>query len=452
MLRLLLLLVGARELKSRWVLLVVLGLIWTSFGVAILTDIASDGTLSFPLHILTCVLLIEGVVELVTAFISPQPSSRMNLARSGCFIAIALVVFGYRDDNNLLSLIFATVLLLDGLFRIISTCLIRCRLYGKKVGFGLLQLLLSLMIFCNWPCHHHIVIVGCFAAMMMYSGLSLLIFALQVWLLPADTSVTMLPLFTSHGLRHPHGTAYVHPPFPHAEPEVAMQILVWTPVGSAVVKERRLVVDRYLAAIDVERNVSTGHTALELPDQLYISHYPLNDIDRDFSKFRSMVRAGEEYDVAGRFVMSLQQEIDEWCSPDRRLTLRHYNAEALRNYWQVYSPDTRYNLTSRNCSTTVVQALDVAIEGALGARGVGVLGLLVNPDFWLLWLVRSRAECMTWTPGLLMDYVSLLQKVLQPTRSRSWRKRMQNALAQRRLSLMELQLHKKGERTRRSLL
>ncbi|WP_042958767.1 membrane protein [Erwinia tasmaniensis] len=452
MLRLLLLLVGAQELKSRWVLLVVLSLAWTSAGAAMLMDIASDGTLTLPLYILTCVLLIEGVVELLTALIAPRPLSRMNLARSGFFIAIALLVFGYSGDNNLLSLIFAAALLLDGLFRIISTCLIRCRLYGKKVTFGLLQLLLSLLIFCNWPYHHHIVIAGCFAAMMMNSGLSLFKFALQVWRLPANTSVTTLPLFTSRGLRRPHGTAYVHPPFPHAEPEVAMQVLVWTPVGSATVKERRIVVDRYLAAIDVERNISTGHTALELPDRLYISHYPLEDIDRDFSQFRLMVRAGEEYDVAGRFLDSLKQEIDEWCAPDRRLALHHYNAEALRNYWQTYSSDTRYNLTSRNCSTTVIQVLDVAIEGALSAHGVGVFGLLINPNFWLLWLVRSRAEGMTWTPGLLMDYVCLLQKVLQPAPCRSWHKRMNNALAQRRHSLMELHLNRKGVRPRRSLL
>lgn len=39
-----------------------------------------------------------------------------------------------------------------------------------------------------------------------------------------------------------------------------------------------------------------------------------------------------------------------------------------------------------------------------------VLGLLLNTDFWLLWLVRSRADGMTWTPGLLMDYVCLLQR------------------------------------------
>lgn len=72
-----------------------------------------------------------------------------------------------------------------------------------------------------------------------------------------------------------------------------MQILVWTPVGSAMVSERRILIDRYLAAIDGERNISTGHTALELPGQLYISHYPLADIDRDFGNFRAVLRGGE---------------------------------------------------------------------------------------------------------------------------------------------------------------
>lgn len=446
MLRLLLLLVGARDLKSRWMLLIALGIIGTGSGLVILMDVVADGKLSFPLYILAFVILMEAAVELIGALVAESPANRIKLVRGGSLIAIALLVFGNSGDSKLLSLLFASALLLDGLFRIISTCLIRCRLYGKKVLSGVLELLFSLSIFCDWPFHHHVVIADYFAIMMMHSGISLLIFARQLWLLPVDTSVTTLPMFTSRCLRSPDGGAYLHPPFPAAAPETAMRILVWTPVGSARVQKRRRVVDRYLAAIDVERNISTGHAALELPQRLYISHYPLEDIDRDLTKFRSMLRAGEEYDVAGRFVPSLQQEISQWCMPDRWLTLSHYNAQALVNYWQVYSADTRYNLTSRNCSTTVVQALDVAVEGALGVRAVG---LLINPDFWLLWLVRSRAESMTWTPGLLMDYVWLLQQVLQPV---SWRKRIQIVLAQRRLSLMKRRLQKKGVRPRRSLL
>lgn len=449
MLRLLLLLAGAPLLKSRWMVLVVSGLLWTGMGIAIFCDIAHDGLLSFPLSMLALVLLVEGLVDIAAAFISGPPFSNTLLARGAIFIIIAVLVFICSDDGSLvIALLFGCAFMLDGLFRAISTGLMRCRLWRKKMLFGLLELLFSLMIFCNWPFHHDQMVAFCFAALTVYSGLSLLTMAQQIWRLPANTSVTMLPMFTSRGLRRPHGTAYQHPAFPAAEPETPMQILIWTPAGSAMVNDRHLLVDRYLAAIDGEGTIATGHAALELSGQLYISHYPQDDIDRDFSNFRAALRAGEEYDVPGCFLPSLKQEIDDWCIPDRRLTLRHYNVQALRNYWQIYSSDTTYNLTSRNCSTTVVQALDVAVEGALGRRGSGVFSLLINPDFWLLWLVRSRAEGMTWTPGLLLDYVHLLKKVLEPAPSRAWHKRVQAALMLRRQGLMTLRLQKSSARSR----
>lgn len=453
MLRLLLLLAGAPVVKARWMILVVSGLLWTGLGLAIFYDIADDGLLSFPLSLLALVLLVEGGVDIAAALISGPPVSKTALVRGMGFSVIALLIVTYAEgDNLLMAMLFGCAFLLDGLFRTISTSLMRCRLWRKKMAFGLLELLFSLLIFCNWPFHHHVMIAVCFALMMVHSGLSLLSMAQQVWLLADKTSVTTLPMFTSRGLRCPHGHSYLHPPFPLEEPDTAMNILIWTPVGSAMVNDRRILVDRYLATVDGEGTIATGHAALELPGQLYISHYPQDDIDRDFNNFRATLRAGEEYDVPGCFLVSLQQEIDDWCIPDRRLSLRHYNAQALLNYWQAYSSDTRYNLTSRNCSTTVIQALDVAVEGALGARGNGIFSLLVNPDFWLLWLVRSRAEGMTWTPGLLLDYVHLLKKVLEPTPSRAWHKRVQAALILRRHSLMRMRLKKSSVRSRHRIL
>ncbi len=117
-------------------------------------------------------------------------------------------------------------------------------------------------------------------------------------------------------------------------------------------------------------------------------------------------------------------------SADKRLTLPHYNQQALRNFWLSNASDTRYNLTSRNCSTSVIQALDVATEGLLGERGLQGLWVLFNPDFLLLSLVRSRAEGMTWTPGLVMDYCLLLRQVLASAERLSRYKRAASWLQQ----------------------
>ena len=100
----------------------------------------------------------------------------------------------------------------------------------------------------------------------------------------------------------------------------------------------------------------------------------------------------------------------------------------MRNYWRGNATDNRYNLTSRNCSTSVIQALDVATEGLLGEQGLKGLWVLFNPDFWLLSLVRSRAEGMTWTPGLVMDYCILLRRVLAANEQTSRYRKILNRL------------------------
>lgn len=446
MLRLLFLLLGAQLLKSRWLVLVGVAVACLSLGVAIFIDIADDGLLSVPLDTLALLLVVEGVVEILSAIVANLRINWPGVAKGAGFLFIAFLVFDNPGDNNITaSLLFGMAFLLDGLFRLISTSLMRCRLWHKKIWLGVTELLFSVVIFSNWPFHHHVTVPLCFALMLLGWGLVMLSMARQIWQLPANASVTTLPMYTSRGLRHPHGTAYVHPSFPAEAPDTPLIMLIWTPVGSASVKERRLLFDRYLAAVDQQGVISTGHAALQFGDEIYISHYPVDDIDRDFTNFRAVLRAGEEYDVPGCFLSSLQQEIDDWCIPDLRINLSRFNAEALRNYWQIYSADTTYNLTSRNCSTSVIQALDVAMEGVLSERGLSAFRLLLEPDFWLLGLVRGRAEGMTWTPGLVMDYVLLLKKVIAPPRRLAWHSRLRESFAQRRALLVSHSLRlKKG--------
>ncbi|EON16420.1 hypothetical protein CMPELA_02065 [Cupriavidus necator] len=57
--------------------------------------------------------------------------------------------------------------------------------------------------------------------------------------------------------------------------EHALTVHVWTPVGSARGEARRQpLVDRYIAAVDRDGVISTGHAALESPEGIYISLYP----------------------------------------------------------------------------------------------------------------------------------------------------------------------------------
>lgn len=66
----------------------------------------------------------------------------------------------------------------------------------------------------------------------------------------------------------------------------------------------------------------------------------------------------------------------------------------------------------------MVDALDVAFEGYYGQRLQQVFALLLQPVFWGACVLRERAEIMTWTPGLVADYVRLMKKTLGACPSR----------------------------------
>ncbi|MEZ3498644.1 hypothetical protein [Pantoea sp. KPR_PJ] len=411
MLRLLFLLMGGPALRASCPWLLLSGLLCLAASAGIVLDMLVHSTLLIPLCLLGLFLSAEGVMQVWRARLMTSDSWQ---AKMKAFVLIALggiLLAAPQMKGVCLAWLFATAFIFDGGFRIISCSLMRCRRWQYKLATGGAEWLFSLLIIMDWPLPHHIIIPLGFAILLLAWALSLLQMAWQVRTLSPNTSVAALPLFTRKGLRRPHGLDYLHSPYAGEPASTPLKIYIWTPLGSGSVVGRRPGFDRWVAAIDHRGKVSTGHTALEMGESLYVSLYPVEDLTCHLSGFLQMLHAREENDVAGFHQESLEREIKNGCLPDKRLSLRHYNQQALRHYWARHRGDCRYNLTSRNCSTTVIQALDVATEGLLGNRGYEAL---LNPDFWLLSLIRSRAEGMTWTPGLVMDYVSVLNRVLDP--------------------------------------
>lgn len=144
------------------------------------------------------------------------------------------------------------------------------------------------------------------------------------------------------------------PPAPRIANTEKLTIYVWTPVGSADVRGRRMLVDRYLAAVDAHGTISTGHAALELKPDVYISHYPAEEIERDTADFARILRATADNDVKGRFQPSYAYERANWCDADQKVEFTNYDARRLRAYWAGYRQADTYNLTNRNCSSAVV--------------------------------------------------------------------------------------------------
>lgn len=412
MLRLLFLLMGGPMLRASWPGLLAAGTLCLAASAGIVLESLYHGTLSVPLCLLSVFLLSEGVIQAWRARTGFDSGwAAQSKALTLLLLGTALLVAPH-EKGSCVAWLFALAFLLDGGFRIIACALMRCRRWHSKLAIGGGEWLLSLMIVTDWPLPHRVLIPMGFALVLLGWAFSLLQMVWQIRALPPETSVAALPLFTRKGVRKPHGLDYRHVPCDAAPASEPLTIYIWTPLGSGSVAGRRPWFDRWVAAIDHRGQVSTGHTSLAMGDALYVSLYPVEDMTGSLSGVLQMLHAREENDVAGFHQRSLEREIKEWCLPDKRLSLPHYNQQALINYWARHGQDCRYNLTSRNCSTSVMQALDVATEGLLGLRGVRGYAALLDPDFWLLSLIRSRAEGMTWTPGLVMDYVQVLRRVL----------------------------------------
>ena len=121
--------------------------------------------------------------------------------------------------------------------------------------------------------------------------------------------------------------------------------------------------------------------------------------------------------------------------PNRRrsVRIRNYNPERLRAFWETYRQETTYNLTYRNCSSTVSNALEAALEGAVGSfhgRDTGWRAfwrVLMTPELWVAAQIRKRAATMAWTPGLTLDYARALSMLADP-RPFGWLKMARLAL------------------------
>lgn len=203
--------------------------------------------------------------------------------------------------------------------------------------------------------------------------------------------------------------------------ESALTVHVWTPAGTA--KNTIIphpVVDRYIVAVDQKGIISTGHTALESPEGIYISLYPAQDIDHSPDQFSRLLRATTDNNVEGVFKSDYVSESQKWCPSTIKVRIRNYDAKQLQLFWDVYKQDNTYNLTHRNCSSSVFRGLEAALEGAV-SRIWGkkhflwiLCRLLITPELWIASQIRKRAGTMAWTPGLLLDYARAMSMLADP--------------------------------------
>lgn len=421
MVQLAFLLVGAQVVQRHWRLLALIGAAWALLGVIVLID-PLDGVQDITMHTLGALLMIEGVVTLGAGLLTDTPGRLWTVRAAMLTVPGLLIIETPWRNVVLISVLFGLALLADGTVRIIATLLVRFPGWRFAIAAGAVELVLAALALTPWPVSYQATVPFCVGVALVLSGWTVLRTAWLLRRLPPDAPVTSLPIFRHQRGWHisPAGQGR-DPAAKHGPDDSQMVVHVWTAVASATDPLRRPLIDRYVAAVDRRGTVSTGHTALEMLPDLYISHYRLAEQDRSGNEFRQALHAGEQNSVPGRFLPAYAFEAAEWCEATEHVTFRRFSPGRLRGFWAAYSQDATYNLTNRNCSVAVALALDAALEGVLG-RDTGwprLLRLATHPDLYLATLLRKRAQSMTWTPGLVLDYARALHSVVEP-QALSW--------------------------------
>ncbi|MDX6042772.1 HdeD family acid-resistance protein [Scandinavium lactucae] len=409
MLQIALLLMGANFLRKAAPFLAVIGVLWGVLGLSIFLD-GMEGMRYFPFHVFGILLLIESLITLLLAGSAKGAQKSVFYFKGGIFCFIAILILSGRESSNLLlAILFGFAFFITGLFVMASAWVVRYENWRRVFLGGLAQLAFALFLFLPYPTHHHGTISQFLGVIMILGSIQCLSLARRAFRLREGVS------------------SELRNDAPAAGPLI---VHVWTPEGSSGKSPiPRPVINRYIAAVDIDGVISTGHAALEMSPDVYISLYPAVDIDRSPSEFFNTLKAIQENNVPGQFQPSYQQEAAAWCDSDRKIIFQHYNASALRRYWENYREVNTYNLTWRNCSSSVAYGLEAALEGILsdGRGGLHFIRLFFMPELWIAAQLRKRATTMAWTPGLMLDYARALHVLVHP-REHSWMQRWKQQL------------------------
>lgn len=433
MLKLALLLIGAGDLGRNWRWLLALGLLVTLSGGAILLD-ASDHVTLLTLEGFGWVLVIKGLLQITFGVVSHWGAGFLLYAVTGLVSMVCglLIVDFPMQVDFLASTLFGAAFLINGLFQCAAAWVIRFPGWKMAGISGLEHLALGAVIaYGGWQNDQHWVIPLLLSLGAILWGLSMITTALRLRRIdrsPLSTMPSLMALpqlwsgLLNHRLEHfreqlRSGQLDV------IAKDIARQVTdpaashltlyIWTPTDSADtgIAEAPPVIRRYIAAVDAKGTISTGHSALAMSPDIYLSLYPRVD----FHPADSFLEDLRSHDVEGYFFSSYDAEVASWMPANVTLHFQRIKPNQLRWFWALFQRDCSYNLTNRNCSVAVALALDVALAGSLGGQNTlwTLVRLMTSRSLWLAALVRQQAERMVWTPGLLLDYSLAIHRVVE---------------------------------------
>ncbi len=412
MIRILFLFLGREIILRHWKTLFTIGVCWLLLGLAIFID-ALDGDTYLHPYTFAYFLLPEAAISLLAAAGSEGTAKQMRIVQGIALLAVSALIFTSTPATNfLLALVFGLCFLIDGTMRIASAWVVRFPRWKIGIAGGVFELILAIATLQPWPTWYEGTVGANVGAVLILSSLGIIHVAWRIHSLEAGAPLSrlfgrssLLSAITTHHHKQSQtkrGELIVH---------------VWTPTGTAMTPLRQRAISRYIAAIDADGVISTGHAALELRPDLYISHYPAVEIDRSPNEFSRTLRATSDNNIEGRYLTDYKSEAEGWCESTVQVIIKNIDENKLRAFWNTYKADNTYNLTNRNCSSVVADALDAALEGVYRHKRWPVFSALraiVYPELWAASLIRKRAESMAWTPGLVLDYARALSAIVDP--------------------------------------
>ena len=413
MIRILFLFLGREIILRHWKTLFIIGICWFLLGLAIFID-ALDGETYLHPYTFAYFLLPEAAISLLAAAGSEGTAKQMRIVQGIALLAVSVLIFTSTPATNfLLALVFGLCFLIDGTMRIASAWVVRFPRWKIGIVGGIFELILAIATLQPWPTWYEGTVGANVGAVLILSSLGIIHVAWRIHSLEAGAPLSRL--FGRSSLLSAITTHHHHPQEITKRGELIVH--VWTPTGTAMTPLRQRAISRYIAAVDADGVISTGHAALELQPDLYISHYPAVEIDRSPNEFSRTLRATADNNIEGRYLPDYRSEADGWCESTVQVIIKNIDEDKLRAFWNTYKTDNTYNLTNRNCSSVVADALDAALEGVYRHKRWPVFSALraiIYPELWAASLIRKRAESMAWTPGLVLDYARALSAIVDP--------------------------------------
>ncbi len=237
MVKLVLLLLGVDYLRERFRVIFGIGVLWIAAGLVIFTD-AVDNALYFPITFFAWLFLAEGLATLAVAWTGMGGQRMLRYIKGWAVVgASALIFAGHHHGNMILSIIFGSLFLVDGLLQCVSAWTVRYRRWKTAFTWGTVEVIIAVFFYQPYPTHYVGTLPYCLGLFLIFGGLNMLSLAGRVRRLDGNPALSGSQ---RPGLHPDLDVARDVQPFgrkewdgPPTDNECALTVHVWTPTGSS---------------------------------------------------------------------------------------------------------------------------------------------------------------------------------------------------------------------------